>query len=192
MSETTSLTPKAGDEAILARRYAGVLYALADEAGSIDKVADELRALRQLWAESAEWRLIAADPRLSSEEAGLAATQVVKSCGFGQLTGNFLALVAQNRRLSVLPGMIDGFLEELAARRGEFTADVRSARALSAAQREALIASLNKIAGGKVHLTVSEDAGLLGGMTVKLGSVFIDASVKSKLDKLERTLKGAA
>jgi F-type H+-transporting ATPase subunit delta len=182
----------AGDQALLARRYAGALYELADKEGAVDTVATDLRGLRRLWDESAEWRFVASDPRLAVESVLASVKEVVKSCGFGKLTGNFLGTVAENARLSILPTIIHFFLDTVAAKRGEFNADVRVARPLAAAQREALTHSLTAVMGGKIHLNVSEDPGLLGGMTVKIGSQFIDASVKSKLDHLERTLKGAA
>jgi F-type H+-transporting ATPase subunit delta len=190
--QSRTATPVAGDEAILARRYVDALYALADHEDLVDVVATDLRGLRRLWDESAEWRFIAEDPRLSGEEVLHAVDQVVRISDLDDLTANFLSVVAQKHRLSLLPLIIEAFLDETATRRGEFRADVRTARALSGAQRDALTSSLNAIAGGKVHMTIVEDAALLGGMTVKLGSKFIDASVKSRLEKLERTLKAGA
>ena len=172
------------------RRYAGSLYALAEREGAIDAVAADMRALRRLWNESAEWRFIAADPRIHNQVACAATEQVARISAFGKLTGNFLSVVALNRRLNLLPVLVEGFLDEVAARRGEHRADVRVARALSAAQNEALMAALAAVMGGKVHVNVVEDASILGGLTVKLGSQLIDASVKTKLDRLERGLKG--
>ena len=192
MSEPSSPIPVAGDRATLARRYVGALYNLAEQEGHIDAVATDMRSLKRLWNESAEWRFIAIDPRLDETQVRTATAQVAKLSGLSKLAANFLSLVAQNRRLSLLPALIEGFLEEVAVRRGEQRADVRSAQPLSPAQHEALLASLNEVAGGKVRLTVIEDASIIGGLTVKIGSQFIDASVKTKLDHLERSLKGAA
>ncbi len=182
----------AGDQAVLALRYVDALYALAAREDLIDVVATDLRGLRRVWAESAEWRFIACDPRLGHEALAQSVAHVARICDLDELTQNFLSVVAQNRRLSILPLLIETFLDEAAKRRGEFRADVRAARELTPAQRDALAASLNAAAGGKVHLTVTEDASLLGGMTVKLGAKFIDASVKNRLDHLERFLKGVA
>jgi F-type H+-transporting ATPase subunit delta len=184
--------PLAGEEAILARRYVGALYDLAEQEKTVDAVATEIRGLRRLWDESAEWRFVATDPRLDAAQLRKAAEEVVSQTGMGKLTGNFLSVVAQNRRLFLLPAIIEGFLALVATRRGESQADVRTAHALTAAQKEALASSLQQVIGGKVNLTIVEDASLIGGLTVKMGSQFIDASVKTKLDQLERTLKGAA
>lgn len=188
-TETTQTPLIAGDAAVLARRYAGALYDLAEEQKQLDVVAGDLRALRTLNHESAEFQYVAGHPRLTRKQLVQAAQLVAKSAGLSLLTSNFLALIAQNRRLNIISAVIDAFLDQLASRRGEFTADVRSATSLSAAQQEQLAAKLRELAGGKVHISVREDASLLGGMTVKLGSRLIDASIKTKLARLERQLK---
>jgi len=86
--------------------------------------------------------------------------------------------------------VIDAFLCDLAARRGEFTADVRSAQTLTSAQeRNSLPSKLRELAGGKVHLSMREDKSLIGGMIVKIGSRLIDASVGRGWNVFERQLK---
>lgn len=178
-----------GEAAILAHRYAGAFYELAEEQKQLDAVAADMRALRVLGQESKEFQVISSHPRLTRAQLVKAAEQVASVAKLNKLTANFLMLVAQNRRLPHLQGMIDQFLAELATRRGEFSADVRSARPLSAAQQEQLAVKLRELAGGKVHLMLREDKSLLGGLVVKLGSRLIDASIKTKLARLERQLK---
>ena len=177
---------------VLARRYVGALVALAEQDKAIDALAADMQTLRHLWQASPEWRFVATDPRWGVELAVKAAEQVAQISKIGKLAANFLCVVAQNRRLHLLPVLIEAFFEEVAHRRGEYRATIRAAQVLSDAQKSALATSLAAITGGKVHLSVVEDASIIGGLTVKLGSQFIDASVKTKLDHLERTLKGAA
>jgi F-type H+-transporting ATPase subunit delta len=155
----------------------------------LDAVAADLRLLQGLQNSSPEFCYVARQPRLSRAQLLKAMQAVAASARLNGLTANFLFVLAQNRRLGQLSAVVDAFLDELATRRGEFTADVRSARPLSSAQQEQLAAHLCQMAGGKVHLILREDATLLGGLVVKLGSRLIDASVKSKLARLERELK---
>jgi F-type H+-transporting ATPase subunit delta len=178
-----------GNPAVLAGRYADALYALADEQKEIDAVAADMRTLTVLQRESAEFRHLAHNPRLTRNELTKIAKQVASAAKLAAITSNFLALLAHNRRLALLPTIANRYLAELARRRGEFTAEVRTARPLSHAQEEQLASSLRSLAGGKVHLTVREDRTLLGGLTVKLGSRLIDASVRGKLERLARTLQ---
>jgi len=179
----------AGEMATVVRRYAHALYELAAEQKQLDAVTGDLRALEKLAQESAEFRAVAQNPRLRRAQLVNAVRKIAEFAGFHALSGNFLALVAQNRRLPQLRPMIRAFFAELAEKRGEFTAEVTSATALSASQKERLAAQLHALAGGKVHMTVAEDKSLLGGLVVKLGSRLIDASVKNKLARLERQLK---
>lgn len=181
--------PIAGETADLARRYASALYELAEKEGAIDAVLADFHGLRRLWADCAEWRMVACDPRLKPESVLSATREVVKTAGLGKLAGNFLMIVAQNRRLSALPAMIETFINDVAERRGEYSAAVRAAHALTPAQADKLTAALAALTGGKITLAVSEDPALLGGLTVQVGSKFIDASVKARLDRLERQLK---
>ena len=190
MTENTQ--PIAGDDATLMRRYVGAFYDLAEQKGAVEQVAADMRGLRRLWDESAEWRALATDPRLHHDMVIKAVAGTAAQAKLSDLTANFLRVVAQNRRLNLLPAFIDGFLAEMAARRGESDAIVHTARPLSAAQMDKLNATLAQIAGGTVHMAVSEDASLLGGLTVKMGSTFIDASLKARLDRLERALKTGA
>jgi F-type H+-transporting ATPase subunit delta len=106
------------------------------------------------------------------------------------LTRNFLGLLARNRRLFALPEMIERFLATLAARRGEVTADVVAAQELTPAQRDSLDEQLRKAVGQKVTVELSVDPSLLGGLVVRLGSRMVDASLKSKLHRLEMAMKG--
>lgn len=178
-----------GDAAVVARRYASALYALADEQKQLDAVAADMRALQVLVRDSAEFRAVAAHPRLKRADLVTIVAKVAESAKLNKLTANFLGLLAHNRRLDGLLAMAQSFLAEFAQRRGEYSADVRTAHPLSAEQQETLVASLCALAGGKVHVNMREDKALLGGLVVKLGSRLIDASVKGKLERLERQLK---
>jgi ATP synthase, F1 delta subunit len=106
------------------------------------------------------------------------------------LVRRFVALVAENRRLFALGGMIDAYLGELARRRGEVTATVPRRWPLSDAQTAAVTEALKRAVGGKVAVDLKTDASLIGGLVVKVGSRMIDSSLKSKLQRLQLVMKG--
>ncbi len=174
----------------LAGRYALALLDLADEDKSLDTVADDLRALARMIDESEDLRRLLRSPLISREQQETALAAVLDKAGLGQTTCHFAQVVARNRRLFVLPQIIDTYLSELARRRGEVTAQVTSAVALSDAQRQALIESLNSSVGGKVQVDVTVDDSLIGGLIVKIGSRMIDNSLRSKLQRLQLAMKG--
>jgi F-type H+-transporting ATPase subunit delta len=174
----------------LAQRYAAALYELADEAKALDSVADDLRGLRGLIDESADLRRLIRSPVLARADQGKAIAALAARAEFQPLIRNILGLLARNRRLFVLPEIITAYLAELATRRGEVTAQVISASALSDAQRATLDERLRRAVGGKVAIELRVDPKLLGGLIVKLGSRMVDASLSSKLRRLQLAMKG--
>ncbi len=175
----------------LADRYAAALFDLADEAKALDQVAGDLRRLRDMLGESADLRRLVRSPVLSRAEQGKAIGALASQAGFNGLTQKFLGLAAQNRRLFAVPDMIAAFLQRLAARRGEITAEVTAAQELSPAQRDAVTEQLKKAMGSKVAVELKVDPALLGGLVVKVGSRMVDASLRSKLHRLQLAMKGA-
>src|SRR3546814_7613636 len=90
-------------------------------------------------AESEDLRRLLNSPIVTREEQRDAMSALMDRAGIAELTRRFVLVVAQNHRLFALPAMIEGYLSELARRRGEITAEVRSARSLSDAQQAALL-----------------------------------------------------
>jgi F-type H+-transporting ATPase subunit delta len=115
---------------------------------------------------------------------------IAEAAGFGDLTRRFLGLVAQNRRLFVLPGIIKAYHAMLADRRGEQTAQVTAARALTPAQQGALAEVVRRMVGGKISIEVKVDPSLLGGLIVRVGSSMIDSSIRTRLQKMQLAMKG--
>ncbi len=181
--EDTSLSGLAG-------RYALALLELADEKRELDSVAEDLRGLKGVLAESEELRRLIRSPLFSREQQSAAMAAVLDKAGVGELTRRFVLLVARNRRLFALPQMIHAYLAELARRRGEVSAQVTSATALSDAQQRALVETLRAEVGSKVQVEVKVDPGLIGGLIVRVGSRMIDNSLRSKLQRLQLAMKG--
>ena len=174
----------------LAARYAAALFELADEKKQLDDVAADLASLKQAIGESADLRRLLRSPVLSRAEQSRAMAATLEAAGASDLVRRFVGLAARNRRLFVLPDMIDAYLSQLAQRRGEVTAEVVSARPLTDAQRDAVAAALRKAIGGQVAVAARVDPGLIGGLVVKVGSRLIDSSLRSKLQRLQHAMKG--
>ncbi|MBO6559892.1 MAG: F0F1 ATP synthase subunit delta [Nisaea sp.] len=174
----------------LAGRYASALYELADGEKALDAVADDLRSLRQALIESPELLRLVRSPVLSRDEQTRGITAVLEKMGAQALTRKFIGTVAGNRRLFALDAMITAFLAELAARRGEVTADVTSAVELSKEQLADVTDAIKKAVGQKVAVNLSVDPALIGGLIVRVGSRMIDNSIRSKLQRLQLAMKG--
>jgi F-type H+-transporting ATPase subunit delta len=184
-SETTGVSG-------LAERYAAALFDLADERRMLDSVAADLRQLRDMLQASGDFLRLIRSPILSRDQQGKAVAALAERAGLSLLVRDFLAVVGRNRRLFAVPAMIEAFLANLAARRGEVTAQVTAARPLSEAQFGALSEQLHRSTGSKVTVDVQVDPGLIGGLVVKLGSRMVDGSIKSKLQRLQLAMKSIA
>ena len=176
----------------LAERYANALYAQADETHQIDQAASEMDALGRLIDESADFRRLLQSPLIDVTQARTAATAVLAGQGFGKLVQDFVGVVANNRRLAVLRAIVASFAALVAQKRGVVTASVVSAHPLSDVQREQLRARLIEAGYGSVNIQDSVDPSLLGGLVVRIGARLYDTSLKSRLQRLQYAMKGAA
>ncbi len=170
-------------------RYATALFELAKEQNALDAVEGDLSSLSDAFDVSEELRALAASPVYSREQQGRAIAAIAEKMGLGRLVGNVLRLMAAKGRLFAAPDAIRDFNALLAAERGEVTAEVASAVALSDAQTEALKEKIRAAVGKDVSLTVNVDESLLGGLVVKVGSRMIDTSIRSKLASLQTVMK---
>lgn len=180
----------AGIQASLAGRYASALFDLAAESGTVTAVESDLDRLRSALGESADLRALTTNPEVSRGAAEAAAGGIAKLLKLSDLTSNFLGVLAKNRRLAALPGMIRAFNTIAAAQRGEVTAEVSSAHALSDTQLASLKDKLTAREGRTVKLQTNVDPDLLGGLVVTIGSKRIDGSIKTRLNTLASAMKG--
>ena len=177
----------------VAGRYASALFELADNAKSLDQVAQDLDTFKKLLAESAELARLIASPVIGRDLQGKALLAVLDAAGITGLTRNFIGTVAQNGRARELPAMAQAFLAELARRRGETSAVVTSAVPLTEQQMQQLSEALRSVLGGaKVSIDARVDPDILGGLVVKVGSRLFDSSIRSKLARLQLAMKGVA
>lgn len=174
----------------MAERYAAALLEIAEERRALDEVASDLRQLRAMLATSRDLARLMRSPVLSRQEQARAVGALARGAELSPLVRDFLAVVANNRRLFAVPAMIDAYLAELAKRRGEVTAAVTTAQPLSEAQLEALAEQLRHTVGRRVFIDARVDPRLLGGLIVQVGSRMIDGSVDSKLRRLQLAMKG--
>jgi F-type H+-transporting ATPase subunit delta len=179
-----------GIQASLAGRYASALFDLARDEKQIDAVSRSLESLNQALADSREFGQLVTSPLVDREGASKAFSAIANELKIDPLTANFLGVLARNGRKGQLPHVIRLFRRLAANHRGETTAEVVSARPLTDDQVSALKTQLKSRAGRDVAIEARTDPAILGGLIVKLGSEMIDASLKTKLNRLAQAMKG--
>ncbi len=175
----------------IAERYATALYELADDSKALDGVADDLRALKRMIDGSADLHRFLRSPLIDRKAQTAGMLEVLKAAGAQDLVRRFIGVVGQNRRLFALPAMIDAFLGELARRRGEITAKLVTAQALTAEQNAKLAEALLRAVGQKVNIETTVEPELIGGLVLRVGSRMVDTSIRTQLQKLGRALRAA-
>ncbi|MBX2806420.1 MAG: F0F1 ATP synthase subunit delta [Hyphomicrobiales bacterium] len=175
----------------IAGRYATALFDLARESDALDTTAEELRGLEALLRESEDLARLVLSPVFSTSDQSAAVDEIVKQAEISVLTGNFLKLLARNRRLFVLSDIAKAFRKLLADHRNEITAEVTSAVPLSDDQADELRATLKAKTGRNIDLDAHVDPSLIGGLVVKIGSRMVDSSIRTKLNNLKFAMKEA-
>jgi len=175
----------------VAGRYASALFELANEQNRLDEVDRDLGKFQSMLDASSDLKRLVNSPAFAAEDQQRAMRAVMDWAAIGATTGNFLGVVARNRRLFAAEDIIKTFRGLLARHRGEVAAEVKSAVALSEQQLAALKSKLKSTFGKDVRLDTHVDPSLLGGLVVKIGSRMFDSSLRTKLSNLKVVLKGS-
>ena len=172
-----------------AGRYATALFELARDAGSLEQVETDLDGLAAALAESPDLVDLLKNPIYTRDQQGDAMAAVGAKMGLSPLVQNVVGLMASKRRLFAVPELISVFKALMADHRGEVTAEVTAAHALSDTQANALVEQIKGAIGQDVKLNVTVDPAIIGGLIVKVGSRMIDSSIRSKLTGLQNAMK---
>ncbi len=179
-----------------ALRYATALVEIAADssngAGKIDSVEQDLNDLEAMMASSIDLQTLIKSPLVSRIQQQQAIQAIAEKAKFQDITVNFLSLLAQNRRLGMLPSIMNAARINISRLRGEVSAHVSSAFKLTKEQENALQESLTKAMGQAVAVKVDVQEDLIGGMVVTVGSQMVDDSVKRKLERLKIAMKSNA
>jgi F-type H+-transporting ATPase subunit delta len=173
----------------MAGRYATALFELARDQRVIDAVKADLERFEGLLSESPDLTRLVRSPVFSADQQGKALTAILARAGIGGLTAKFLQVVAQNRRLFAVRGVIKDFRTLVARHKGEMTADVTLAEKPDERQLAAIKDALRAVTGKDVQVDVKVDPSIIGGLIVKVGSRMIDSSLRTKLKSIKHAMK---
>ena len=170
----------------IARPYAKAAFLFAKEQGALDKW-EKMLGLAAAVAGDATMRAYLDQPELDDSAKVSAFAEV---CGdeLDESGRNFVAQLASNKRLSLLPVILELFHELLAQEQRFTDVELVSAFEMDDAVADKLVAALKKRLGTDVNVTSSVDASLIGGVLVRAGDTVIDGSVRGRLTRLAEQL----
>lgn len=175
-----------GELTTLARPYAVAVYNRAKDTGTADKWAEQLAFLSAVM-EDEQMIQAAANPKAKREEFTAAFLDLCQ----GRLDAeaeNFVRLLIQNRRLSLIKYIAEFFEHYKAEDEGYVEVEVRTAFPLDEEEETQLAAVLEGILEKKAHLQVSVDQSLIGGVYVRAGDRVVDASIRGQIERLAKSL----
>jgi F-type H+-transporting ATPase subunit delta len=171
--------------ATVARPYAEALFRVA-QSGDMAAWSAVVSELTQL-GEHPDLQAFASNPNVTHAQLADTIAALVKS-PLSAEAKNFIAMLIENGRLSLLPEIGAQFMVLKNAQEGAADADIQSAFEITPAQLAALAASLEKKFGRKLNPTVTVDPSLIGGVRVVVGDEVLDTSVRAKLQQMHVAL----
>jgi F-type H+-transporting ATPase subunit delta len=169
-------------------QYATALADIALEQGATEPVKKQLEEFGSAYAESAELRSVLSSPAVAIEAKHGVIEKLAARLGASKIVRNFLFVIADNQRTHLLPEILQTFESVIRQRQGFAEAEVASPAELTAAQKTVLQQSLERLTGKKIQAKYSLDAGLLGGVVVRIGDTIYDGSVRNRLNQMRARL----
>ena len=177
----------------LVDRYATALYSLADDEHALDRTTDQMQALGRLIDESAPFRRLLESPLIDTAQAGCG-----QPCGAGGpgFFGHYREVCGSHRGQSpaepVAGDRFGGFRRWRRSAVASLPPVWRPRMLCPLCSARRLRARLIEAGYGQVNIEEQVDATLLGGLTVRIGARLFDSSIKSRLQRLQYAMKGAA
>ena len=171
----------------LARPYAEAVFRMAQGENDLAGWSSRVQSLALIVSNDQLARLIA-DPAVSSERVASLVTEVAGD-DLGERGRNFVKVLAENNRLTLLPEIGAQFEALKANAEGTLDATITSAQELTQAQIDDLVAGLKAKFNRAVNVQVAVDPELIGGAVVAIGDQVIDGSVKGRLQRMSFALQ---
>ena len=171
-----------------ARRYAKALFELARDAGEPEAVGRELEQVAAVFASDARTHEVLTRPWIKPEDRRAVAAAIAQKAGARKLVQDFLGLVADRGRADHLPEIIGAYQLLVDAELGRARAQVRTAVAFTAGEKQQLATRLERTLGKRIILEEQVDATLLGGFVAQVGSLILDGSLDGQLARMRQRL----
>jgi F-type H+-transporting ATPase subunit delta len=168
-----------------ARAFADVVVASRADAA---RMLNELHSMQGLLEESAQLRRVMENPSIPGEQKRAVLDAVIQKIGGSRPVRNFIAVVTDHHRLPLFGEIVKQVEQEMNERLGFAEAQVTSARALGDREKQGLETEIAKLTGKQVRAHYQQDASLLGGAVVQVGSTIYDGSVNGQLERIREQL----
>ncbi|MDP2307226.1 MAG: ATP synthase F1 subunit delta [Pseudomonadota bacterium] len=175
-------------EGSLARRYAKSMLEIGREENQVDRFGDDLQRFGRLIEGTPELRNVMSNPVFTHAERRAVLDRFTPGLALHPITINFLRLLLDKDRFAALSNIVREYRALSDAEAGRVRATVTTAAELTPVMREAVGRALTQTTGKKVVLESRVDPSLLGGLVAQVGGRVYDASLRTRLERLQLTL----
>jgi F-type H+-transporting ATPase subunit delta len=168
-----------------ARAFADVVTGAKLDTAELDR---QLSDFLVTWDGSAELRSFFSNPSISASEKVGFLDKLNLKLGLVKQLRNLLAVLVDHNRIAQVVEVIAAYRAELKERSGIRPVEIVTARVLNEAERSTLEAGASKLAGSRIEANFKQDASILGGAVVRIGSVVYDGSLRGRLTRLKEQL----
>jgi len=170
------------------KSYALALYELAKENSELNKVEDGMDGIKTLLSKSSDFKEMILNPTVTKEEKNKVIIKIADQYNFCQTLKKFLGFLTTKNRLFFLNQIIGSFLDLISSNKRELKAKLLSSKKLSKTELEKIRNELSKDFQSPIKIDYKYDPDLIGGLIIQVGSVMVDASIKSKLRQLQKVM----
>ena len=170
------------------KSYAIALYELSQESSQLNKVEEDMKSLSKLLNDSPDFQEMILSPTVTKEDKKNVIFLIADKYNFSTILKKFLGFVATKNRLFFLSKIIESFINLVSKSKGELKAKLISSKKLSDKEQKKIKEELSKDFKSPLNINYQYDPNLIGGLIIQVGSVMIDTSIKTKLNKLEKTM----
>ncbi len=174
----------------IARVYADALFGAAREADQLDQVHEQLDQFAEAMNESHDMRVFFFSPYFSSAEKREAISEAIS--GASDELVNFLELLAEKHRMPAIFAIRRRFDELWAEERKRLEVTLTSAVELDGSVVNQVGKEVERQTDREIDLETEVDPEILGGLVLRVGNMVLDASLRSKLERLRKEVASAA
>ncbi len=171
-----------------ASRYSLALYELAEESKIVDEIENHSIAMIKLISENQDFQSLIKDPTNSQDDQLLVVSKIFQNYKLNNLFFKFISFLISKRRFFYIEKILKEFVNICSKKRGEVKAELISAIKLSDNKINNIKEDLTKNFSSKIKLNYKYDESLIGGLTLQIGSIMIDTSIKNKLQQIENRM----
>jgi F-type H+-transporting ATPase subunit delta len=174
----------------IARVYADALFSVAKEKDKLDEIRDQLGEFADTLAENRDLQVFFFSPYFSSAEKRDGIARSIS--GAEAELVNFLELLAEKHRMPAIFRTRQRFDELWAKEKGQIEVRLTSAVELDPEIVERVGSEIERQTDKKIELSSDVDESIIGGLVLQVGNMVLDASVRSRLERLRKEVAQAA